>query len=61
MENNIRFVEQSADLQNGARALASRCVSMAHLFLSGQHAPLELVRGGRKAHRLRMLDTPPPH
>jgi multimeric flavodoxin WrbA len=52
MENNIRYVEQSKDLQNGARALAGRCVEMAHLFLKGEHAPLTLVRGGRKAHKL---------
>jgi multimeric flavodoxin WrbA/nitrite reductase/ring-hydroxylating ferredoxin subunit len=58
MENNIRYVEQSTDLQDGARGLATRCVAMAHLFLSGHHAPLELVRGGRKAHRLRMVGAP---
>ena len=59
MENNIRYVEESTDLQDGARALAGRCVSMANLFLSGQHAPLDLVRGGRKAHRLRMAAAAP--
>ena len=59
MENNIRAVEQSVDLQDGARALVGRCVSMANLFLSGQQAPLELARGGRKAQRLRMLDSAP--
>ena len=52
MENNIRFVEESKDLQDGARALAQRCADMAKLFISGQHAPLVLVRGGRKAHTL---------
>jgi multimeric flavodoxin WrbA/nitrite reductase/ring-hydroxylating ferredoxin subunit len=54
MENNIRYVEESAELRDGARGLARRSVEMANLFLSGQHAPLELVRGGRKAHPLRM-------
>jgi multimeric flavodoxin WrbA/nitrite reductase/ring-hydroxylating ferredoxin subunit len=58
MENNIRFVEESGELQEGARALTRRSVEMANLFLSGQHAPLEHVRGGRKAHRLRMRDKP---
>ena len=59
MENNIRYVEESTELQDGARGLARRSVSMANLFLSGQHATLELVKGGRKAHRLRMADAPP--
>ncbi len=52
MENNIRVVEQSEELRAGARALTGRCVEMANLFLSGQRAPLELARGGRKAHKL---------
>ena len=52
MENNIRYVEESEELKEGARALARRCVDMAKLFVSGQHLPLDLVRGGRKAHEL---------
>jgi len=54
MENNIRYVEESTELRDGARGLVRRSVAMADLFLSGQHAPLELVKGGRKAHPLRM-------
>ena len=56
MENNIRYVEQSTELKEGARGLARRSIDMAKLFLSGQHPPLELVPGGRKAHRLSLLD-----
>ena len=56
MENNIRAVENSDELREGARGLARRSVEMAKLFLSGQHAELTLVPGGRKAHRLRGLD-----
>jgi len=57
MENNIRFVEESSELKDGARGLAKRSVEMAKLFMSGQHPPLELVAGGRKAHNLK-LDSP---
>jgi hypothetical protein len=55
MENNIRAVENSDELREGARGLARRSVEMAQLFLSGQHPELTLVPGGRKAHRLREL------
>lgn len=59
MENNIRYVEDSSELKDGARGLARRSVDMAKMFLAGHHPELELVQGGRKAHRLR-LDNPPP-
>jgi multimeric flavodoxin WrbA/nitrite reductase/ring-hydroxylating ferredoxin subunit len=52
MENNIRYVEESTELRDGARGLARRSVDMAKLFLSGQRPELELVAGGRKAHAL---------
>lgn len=52
MENNIRYVEESSELKDGARGLARRSIDMAKLFTSGQHPALELVPGGRKAHRL---------
>lgn len=54
MENNIRYVEESHELQEGSRGLVRRCVDMANLFLSGQHPALTLVKGGRKAHALRI-------
>jgi multimeric flavodoxin WrbA/nitrite reductase/ring-hydroxylating ferredoxin subunit len=59
MENNIRYVEDSTDLRDGARGLAKRSVDMAKLFLSGSHADLELVPGGRKARRLRVIGGEP--
>ena len=59
MENNIRYVEESTSLRDGARGLARRCVEMAKLFHSGHHPPLDLVPGGRKAHRLRIDDPAP--
>jgi multimeric flavodoxin WrbA/nitrite reductase/ring-hydroxylating ferredoxin subunit len=49
MENNVRIVRDSADLHEGARALARRSVDMAKLFVGGELAGLELVKGGRKA------------
>jgi multimeric flavodoxin WrbA len=56
MENNIRYVEESQELQEGARALVSRSIDAANLFLSGQQKDLQLVKGGRKAHTLRITD-----
>jgi multimeric flavodoxin WrbA len=56
MENNIRAVENSNELREGARALTRRSVEMAKLFRSGHHSELTLVPGGRKAHRLRELE-----
>jgi multimeric flavodoxin WrbA len=58
MENNIRYVEENEGLRDGARGLVRRCVEMANLFLSGQHAPLEYVKGGRKAQKLRIDPAP---
>jgi multimeric flavodoxin WrbA/nitrite reductase/ring-hydroxylating ferredoxin subunit len=59
MENNIKYVEQSQELADGARGLVKRCVDTARLFQSPDHPELELVAGGRKAHRLRMLAEEP--
>jgi nitrite reductase/ring-hydroxylating ferredoxin subunit/multimeric flavodoxin WrbA len=53
MENNVRAVEQSSELHEGARALVRRSVEMAQLFISGQRSELQLVKGGRKASALR--------
>ncbi len=53
MENNVRAVQLSSDLHDGARGLARRGVAMARLFIDGQHPELQLVRGGRKASPLR--------
>lgn len=53
MENNIKAVEGSEELREGARGLARRSVAMAGRFVSGELEPLALVPGGRKAHQLR--------
>lgn len=52
MENNVRSVQNSERLHDGARALAERTVEMAKLLVAGQVPEGALVRGGRKAHRL---------
>jgi nitrite reductase/ring-hydroxylating ferredoxin subunit/multimeric flavodoxin WrbA len=52
MENNVKAVQLSARLHEGARALADRTIDMARLLVGGQISEPQLVRGGRKAHRL---------
>jgi nitrite reductase/ring-hydroxylating ferredoxin subunit/multimeric flavodoxin WrbA len=52
MENNIRYVEQSHDLQEGARGLAERTVAMAKLLVQGALGEVALVPGGRKGNQL---------
>lgn len=52
MENNIRYVQHSQDLREGAEALAQRCVEMAKMLIQGSLCESRLARGGRKAHEL---------
>ena len=52
MENNVRAVEQSADLRQGAEALADRAIKMAAEILKLEFTHEQVARGGRKAHRL---------
>lgn len=52
MENNVRFVQASAELRAGAEGLVARAVDHALLLLDHQDAPHLGSRGGRKAHRL---------
>lgn len=52
MENNVRAVLHSERLHDGAKALADRTIDMAKLLVAGQISEHQLVRGGRKAHRL---------
>ncbi len=65
MENNMRYVQGSKLLHEGADALAGRCVEMAQLLLEGTGLVLPMARGGRKAHQLdthaqlRTADPPP--
>jgi multimeric flavodoxin WrbA len=50
MENNMAYVKGSADLHDGARALAGRALDKAASLLPAD-APVHTERGGRKAHR----------
>ena len=52
MENNIRYVEQSKDLHDGARGLADRTIDMARLLVAGSLGEIALVSGGRKGNQL---------
>jgi multimeric flavodoxin WrbA len=52
MENNIRYVQNSTTLHEGADALAGRCVDLAKTLLAGTSVEVPLARGGRKAHEL---------
>jgi nitrite reductase/ring-hydroxylating ferredoxin subunit/multimeric flavodoxin WrbA len=52
MENNVRFVQESAELREGAEQLTARAVDHALLLLDHQDAPHLSSRGGRKAHRM---------
>jgi nitrite reductase/ring-hydroxylating ferredoxin subunit/multimeric flavodoxin WrbA len=52
MENNERYVRESASLHEGAAALVGRCVDMASLLITGTLGEEALVRGGRKGHAL---------
>jgi hypothetical protein len=52
MENNIRQVEQSTDLKEGAEALADRAIAMAAELLKVPITHDHVARGGRKAHHL---------
>jgi multimeric flavodoxin WrbA/nitrite reductase/ring-hydroxylating ferredoxin subunit len=52
MENNEKFVQNSASLHEGAAKLAHRCVEMAQVMIQGTLGEGALIRGGRKGHRL---------
>ncbi len=52
MENNEKFVQQSASLHEGAAALARRCIQMAKVMIEGTLGEGALERGGRKGHQL---------
>jgi multimeric flavodoxin WrbA/nitrite reductase/ring-hydroxylating ferredoxin subunit len=51
MEENVEVVKHSEELREGARALGTRAVNMAHLLLDHE-STAPTTRGGRKAHRL---------
>jgi multimeric flavodoxin WrbA/nitrite reductase/ring-hydroxylating ferredoxin subunit len=52
MENNVRQVEHSTDLREGAEALADRAIQMAAELLKVPVTHEHMARGGRKAHHL---------
>jgi hypothetical protein len=52
MENNVRYVRDSEELREGARALAGRAVAFAKTVLGGGLPASDLVPGGRKCHAL---------
>ncbi|MBK8975020.1 MAG: NAD(P)H-dependent oxidoreductase [Planctomycetes bacterium] len=52
MENNVRVVQRSAALHDGARSLVDRCVETVRALLDGHLRATPPARGGRKAHRL---------
>lgn len=52
MENNMRYVQGSSMLHQGAEALAARCVELAQVLVGGALRCGPVARGGRKAHEL---------
>jgi multimeric flavodoxin WrbA len=52
MEANVREVQQSAELREGAEGLADRALRMAAELLRLEWGDETVVRGGRKAHHL---------
>jgi len=52
MENNIASVQHSAELREGACALAERAVTLADCLLKSDAPSDKIERGGRKAHHL---------
>lgn len=59
MENNMRAVQGSKILHEGAAAMVERCVSMSKLMLGGALAGQPFARGGRKAHGVGADDDAP--
>ena len=55
MERNVAYVQRSAALRDGARALAERTVERARELVG--HPPVSKTeRAGRKAHRMEILE-----
>jgi multimeric flavodoxin WrbA/nitrite reductase/ring-hydroxylating ferredoxin subunit len=54
MENNIKYVANSQELQDGAKELARRAVEMAETLLVRHLSKEKIERGGRKAHPLHL-------
>ena len=52
MENNMRYVQRSKLLHDGAAELAARCIESARVLIAGGVHECAHARGGRKAHPL---------
>jgi len=52
MENNVREVQHSTELKEGAEALVDRAVAMAAELVKVPFTHEQVARGGRKAHHL---------
>ncbi len=59
MENNVRSVQDSTELRDGAHALLERAVELAKRLRETQLCTAKVPRGGRKAHRSRAADASP--
>ena len=57
MENNVRHVQSSSLLHDGAAALVRRCAEMAQVMIQGTLGEGALIRGGRKGHPLDVPET----
>jgi multimeric flavodoxin WrbA len=51
MENNVRAVQDSAELREGAEQLVDRAMALSRDLLAVSPTPEIIARGGRKAHR----------
>jgi nitrite reductase/ring-hydroxylating ferredoxin subunit/multimeric flavodoxin WrbA len=58
MEQNVAFVRQSDELHEAARELAARTVRKAAGLVGGEQGAERMPRGGRKGHRMRIVELP---
>lgn len=56
MENNIKYVESSTDLREGAKDLARRSIEMAKIILERRLSQERVVHPGRKAQKLKIKE-----
>jgi hypothetical protein len=56
MENNIKFVEHSTDLREGAQELARSSIEMAKILLEKELYQEKIVKSGRKAQQLHLKE-----
>ncbi|MDP2364551.1 MAG: hypothetical protein Q8M94_12380 [Ignavibacteria bacterium] len=53
MENNVKYVQESKTLHDGAKALVDRIYEMASLMIGENRLEQKFNKGGRKASRER--------